>query len=87
MLAGHISVAMMAQFELILGLWDKVKINLTYFSGHIFTYFDIFSVAMVALVSAAPQFQGDSSNAIILQEQRLILHLLLLLLLLLLLCC
>merc|ERR1719319_654587 len=30
----------------------------------------IASVAMVALVSAAPQFQGDSSNAIILQEQR-----------------
>merc|ERR1712203_1171230 len=30
----------------------------------------IASVAMVALASAAPQFQGDSSNAIILQEQR-----------------
>merc|ERR1711993_215841 len=30
----------------------------------------IVSVAMVALASAAPQFQGDSSNAIILQEQR-----------------
>ena len=29
-----------------------------------------FSVAMMALASAAPQFQGDSSNAIILQEQR-----------------
>merc|ERR1712212_999724 len=28
------------------------------------------SVAMVALASAAPQFTGDSSNAIILQEQR-----------------
>ena len=28
------------------------------------------AVAMVALASAAPQFQGDSSNAIILQEQR-----------------
>ena len=27
-------------------------------------------MAMVALASAAPQFQGDSSNAIILQEQR-----------------
>ena len=27
-------------------------------------------VAMVALASAAPQFHGDSSNAIILQEQR-----------------
>merc|ERR1712004_928798 len=30
----------------------------------------IASVAMVALASAAPQFHGDSSNAIILQEQR-----------------
>merc|ERR1712080_432470 len=30
----------------------------------------IASVAMVALASAAPQFQGDSSNATILQEQR-----------------
>merc|ERR1711934_1073996 len=30
----------------------------------------IASVAMVALAAAAPQFQGDSSNAIILQEQR-----------------